>query len=82
MFKKDFVISNQIARQNVNTAMERIFYKLMNNSNFGYDCRNNFDNRYFMLVIDELEEMSYIRKHQSIYDPSMKYFFSSEHLEI
>ena len=41
MFKKEFVISNQVARQNAKTPMEKNFYKLMNNSNFGYDCRNN-----------------------------------------
>ena len=54
----------------------------MNNSNFGYDCRNNFDNSYFSPVAVELEEMSYIRKYQSIHNTSMKESFSSEHLKI
>ena len=75
MFKKDFVVSNQIARPNAKTQMEKKFYKLMINFNFGYDCRNNFENCYFSPVIDELEEMAYIRKHQSIHDPVMKDFF-------
>ena len=47
----------------------------MNNSNFGYDCRNNFDNFFLAPVIDELEEMSYIHKHQNVLDPSVKDFF-------
>ena len=82
MCKKDFVINNHIARQNAKTPMEKTFYKLMNNSNFGYDCHNNFDNCYFTSVVDEIEEMAYIRKHQSIHDPSIAEFFSSDHLRI
>ena len=57
MFKKDFVVSNQVARQNAKMPMEKNFYKLMNNANFGYDCSNNFDNRYFIPVVGEIEEM-------------------------
>ena len=82
MFKKDFVISNQVARENAKTPMEKTFYKLMNNANFGHDCRNNFDNCYFAPVIDEIEEMSYVRKHQSIYEPDISHFFSTDHLKI
>ena len=44
MFKKEFVISNQVAKQNAKTPVEKNFYKLINNANFGYDCHNNFDN--------------------------------------
>ena len=46
-FNKDFVIMNQVSRQNAQTDVEKDFYKLMNNSNFGYDCRNTADNCYF-----------------------------------
>ena len=81
MFKKNFVISNQVARQNAKNDMEKKFYKLMNNSNFGYNCRNNFNNCLLAPVIDELEEMSYIHKHQSVFDPSVKDFFSTTLLE-
>ena len=70
-----------MARQNAKTPMEKNFYKLMNNSNFGYDCRNNFENCYFTPEVDEIEEMACIRKHQSIHDPSIVNFFSSDHLE-
>ena len=61
--------------------MEKNFYKLMNNANFGYDCRNNFDNCYFTPVIHEIEEMAYVRKHQSIYDPDISSYFSTDHLQ-
>ena len=44
MFKKDFVIMNQVSRQKATTTVEKDFYKLMNNSNFGNDCRNNIEN--------------------------------------
>ena len=54
----------------------------MNNPNFGYDCRNNFDNCYFTPVIDEIEEMACVRKLQSIYEPDISSFFSSDHLQI
>ena len=29
----------------------------MNNSNFGYDCRNNLDNCKFVPIFDELKEL-------------------------
>ena len=45
--KKDFVIMNQVSRQNAKTDVEKDFFKLMNNANFGYDCRSNADNCYF-----------------------------------
>ena len=82
MFKKDFLIFNQVARQNAKTSMEKKFYKLMNNPNFGYDCRNNFDNRYFTPVIDEIEEMGFIRKHQDVFDSEIASYFSTDHLVI
>ena len=82
MFKKDFIIGNQIVRQNAKTPMEKNFCKLMNNANFGYDCRNNSDSRYFTPIIDEIEEMSFFRKHQNICDPDVINLFSSGHLKI
>lgn len=42
-FKKDFISMNQKSQQKVKT-IEKDFYKLLNNANFGYDCRNNLDN--------------------------------------
>ena len=34
---------NQKSRQNVKNSIEKDFFKLMNNANSGYDCRNNLD---------------------------------------
>ena len=43
-FKMDFVIMNQVSRQKSQIDEEKDFNKLINNANFGYDCRNNADN--------------------------------------
>ena len=43
-FKKDFVVMNQNTRKTAKTKVEKDFYKLLNNSNFGNDCRNNIGN--------------------------------------
>ena len=66
-FKRDFVIMKQVSRQKAQTKVEKDFYKLMNNSNFGNDCRNNIDNSNFKAIYDEIEEISYIQRYISIY---------------
>ena len=43
-FKQNFILMNQKSRQQSKISVEKDFYKLMSNSNFGYDCRNNIDN--------------------------------------
>ena len=45
-FKKDFVIMHQKSCQTASSTVEKDFYKLLNNSNFGIDCRNNIDSCY------------------------------------
>ena len=40
----------------------------MNNSNFGFDCRNNLDNYKFVPIFDELKEMTYIKKYYNFLD--------------
>ena len=35
---------NQESRQKATSSVERYFFKLLNNSNFGIDSRNNIDN--------------------------------------
>ena len=59
-FKRNFILMNQKSRQKSKTNVEKDFYKLMNNSNFGYDCRNNIDNCQFVPIFDEYKEISYI----------------------
>ena len=43
-FKRNFILMNQKSRQNAKTSIEKDFFKLMNNANFGYDCHNDLDN--------------------------------------
>ena len=38
---------NQVSRQKAQTDVEKDFYKLMSNTDFGNDCRNNANNSYF-----------------------------------
>ena len=45
---------NQKSRQNAKNSIEKDFFKLMNNANFGYDCRNNLDNCQFIPIFDEM----------------------------
>ena len=56
--KKEFVIMNQVSMQNAKTDVEQDFYKLLNNSNFGYDCRNNADNCFFNPIYNEIKNFS------------------------
>ena len=67
-FKKNFIIKNQVARQHAKNNVEKDFYKLLNNSNFGYDCRNNLDNCTFIPIFDELQEVSYLKKYYNYFD--------------
>ena len=59
---------NQKSRGNPKNSVEKDFYKLMNNPNFGYDCRNNLDNYKFVPIFDELKEMTYIKKYYNFLD--------------
>ena len=52
-FKQKFILMNQKSQQESNNSVEKDFYKLINNSNFGYDCRNNLDNWKFVPIFDE-----------------------------
>ena len=47
---------SQIAK----TSVEKDFYRLRNNANFGYNCRKNIYNYKFTAIYDEIEEVSYI----------------------
>ena len=61
-FKRDFVVMNQNARKTAKTSVEKDFYKLLNNSNFGNDYRNNIGNCKLELIYDGLDEINYIKK--------------------
>ena len=79
--KKDFVLMNQKSRQNAKNDIEKNFYKLMNNANFGFNCRNNADNLKFDPLIDEINEITYIKRYHNLFDPKIEKFVSSKILE-
>ena len=55
-FKKKFILMSHKSRQESTNNIEKDLNKLMNNSNFGYDCRNNLDNCKFVPLFDEFKE--------------------------
>ena len=69
---------NLVTCQNAQTDVEKDFHKLMNNAKFGYDCRNNADNCYFSPVYDEIDELSFAKRYQNIFDQDISDFASSE----
>ena len=80
--KKNFILMNQKARQEAPDKVESDFCKLLNNSNFGYDCRNNLDNLTFQPIRDDLNELNFIKKyHSNLYNPSIKQFITSKVIE-
>ena len=50
----------------------------MNNSNFGYDCRNNPDNCKFIPIFDELKEINYIQRYYNIFDSKISQFVTAD----
>ena len=67
----------QKARQTATSSVGKDFYKLLNNSNFGIDCRNNIDNCYLEPLYDDFSEISYIKKFTTIFNDDMfRNFFS------
>ena len=77
-FKQKFVLMNQKSRQQSKNTVEKDFYKLMNNSNFGYDCRNNLDNCKFVPIFDEYKKLTYIHRYHNIFDQKVSQFVTSE----
>ena len=77
-FKQKFILMNQKSRQESKNDIEKDFYKLMNNSNFGYDCRNNLDNCKFVPIFDELKELTYIERYHNIFDPKISDFVTAD----
>ena len=80
-FKKEFVLMNQSARKKATSKVEKDFYKLLNNSNFGNDCRNNVGNCNLELLYDGAEEVKYIKKYSNIFsDYKLREFFTESAL--
>ena len=69
---------NQRSRQLSKNDFKKDFFKLMNNSSFGYDCRNNLDNCKFMPVFDELGEITYVNRYHNIFDQKVSEFVTTD----
>ena len=72
---------NQKSRQESKNNVEKDFYKLMNNSNFGHDCRNNIDNCQFVPIFDEYREVTYINRYHNIFDKKVSSFITPDILK-
>ena len=77
-YKNNFILMNQKSRQNAKNSVEKDFYKFINNSNFGYDCKNNLDNCKFVPTFDELKEITYIKKYYNFFDPKVSKFVTPD----
>ena len=80
-FKQNFILMNQKSRQQSKNSVEKDFCKLMNNSNFGYDCRNNIDNCKFVPIFDEYKEITFINRYHNIFDEKVSKFVSPDLLK-
>ena len=80
-FKKNFILMNQKSRQESKTNTEKDFFKLMNNANFGSDCRNNADNVDFVPIFDEINEIYSLQKYYSLIDTKINDFVSGKLIE-
>ena len=81
-FKRDFILMNQKSRQQAANKIESDFFKLLNNANFGYDCRNNLDSCTFKPINDEIGELSFIRRYyNNLFDKDIQPFINSKILQ-
>ena len=72
---------NQKSRQNAKNAIEKDFFKITNSANFGFDCRNSVDNAKFEPIIDEINEITYIKRYYDLFDNKLSSFVNSDVLE-
>ena len=77
-FKRNFILMNQKSRQLCKNDLEKDFPKLMNNSNFSYDCRNNLDNCKFNRIFDELGEITNVNRYHNIFDEKLSSVVSTD----
>ena len=81
-FKRDFILMNQKSRQEAKNKIESDFFKLFNNANFGYDCRDNLDNCVFEPINDEINELSFIRRcYNNLFDKDISPFINARLLQ-
>ena len=55
---------------------------MLNNANFGYDCRNDLDNCTFQPIRDEINELSFIKRyHSNLYNKDLEQFITAKVLQ-
>ena len=72
---------NKKSRHQSKNSVEKDFYRLMNNSNFGYNCRNNIDNCKFVPIFDEYKEITFINRYHTIFDEKVFKFVTRDLLK-
>ena len=81
IFKQKFILMNLKSRQQSKNIAEKDFDKLINNLNFGYNCRKNLDNSKFVPVFEEYKEITFINRYHNIFDSKVSQFVTSDLLK-
>ena len=76
-FKKDYILGNKKSRQEAVTRrgvgegggvggddVQGNFYKLLHNANFGFDCRDNSQNKSLHLIYDDYAKIEFINRYE------------------
>ena len=53
----------------------------MNNSNFGYDCRNHLDNCQFIPIFDELKGVTYLKRYYNYFDQKVSKIVTADSIK-
>ena len=61
--------------------MEQNFFELLNNANFGFDCRNSANNAKFEPIIEEINEITYLKKYYNLFNNKVSNYVNSDVLE-
>ena len=69
---------NQISRQKATSSVDKDLFKLLNNMSYGYPCRGNLDNFTFEPIGDEVNEISYMKKYNHVFDKEVSSFVNCE----
>ena len=65
-FKKEYILGNQRARQEVVARGDDVqanFWKLVNNADFGFDCRDNSQNKSLHLIYHKEAQVDFLGKY-------------------
>ena len=68
-FIKGYMLGNQRARQDAAANGDDVqgnFWKLLNNSNFGYGCAENSQNKSLHLIYDEESEINILSQNLTV----------------